>query len=67
MLFQILGTLERLATVIALVWLKRDMNADVRRNVITLHSRGSATVPLASQVQVVGAFATNVALANVLL
>lgn len=43
------------------------MDADVRRDVITLDSGGSAGIPLASEIQVVGAFASNMFLTNVFL
>lgn len=43
------------------------MNTDVRGNVITLNSGCSARVPLASQVQVVGALSTNMSLTDVFL
>jgi hypothetical protein len=66
-LLQILGTLEGLATKVTLVGLERNVNPDVRRNVVTLDSGGAARVPLARQVQVVGALAADVALADVLL
>lgn len=67
MLLKILGTLERLSAKVALVRLERDMDADVRRDVVALDGRGAAGIPLAGQVQVVGALATNVLLADVLL
>lgn len=43
------------------------MNADVRGDVITLDRGGTAGIPLASEIQVVCALATDVALADVLL
>lgn len=67
MLLEILGTLERLATELALVGLEGNMDADVGGDVITLDRGSTARVPLASEVQVVGALATDMALTNVLL
>lgn len=66
-LLQILGTLESLATEVALVRLQGDVDTNVRRDVVTLYSRSTAVTPLAGQVQVVGALATNMAFANVVL
>lgn len=67
MLLQVLGTLERLAAELTLVRLQGHMDADMRRDVITLDGSSPARVPLASQVQVVGALATNMALTDMLL
>lgn len=66
-LLQILRAFESLATEVALVRLQWDVNTNVRRDVVTLHSSGTAVTPLASQVQVVGALATNMAFTNVVL
>lgn len=67
MLLQVLRTFERLATEIALVRLQWNVDANVRGDVVTLHSRGAACAPLARQVQVVCAFATDMALAYMIL
>lgn len=67
MLLQVLGALEGLATELTLVRLEGHMDADVRGDVVTLDSGGSARVPLASEVQVVGALAADMALTDVLL
>ena len=67
MLLEILGTLERLAAKVTLVRLERHMDADMGRNVVALHSSSAARVPLARQVQVVGALAANVLFADVFL
>lgn len=67
MLFEILGTLECLATEVTLMWLEWDVDTDVRSNVISLDGGGAAVAPLTGQVQVVGALATNVTLTNVIL
>ncbi len=66
-LLEILGALERLAAELALVGLERNMDADMRGDVITLDGGGPARVPLAGKAQVVCALATDVALANVFL
>jgi len=67
MFLQILRSLERLAAEFTLVGLQRDVDSDVRRDVVALDGRGSALTPCAGQVQVVGRFATDVSLADVLL
>jgi hypothetical protein len=64
---QILGPLEGLATEVALVRLQRDMHTNVGGDVVTLDGGGVAVAPLASQVQVVGALAADMALADVFL
>lgn len=66
-LLEILGPLERLAAEVALVRLEGHMDADVRGDVIALDRGGAALVPLAGEVQVVGALAANMLLADVLL
>ena len=66
-LLEVLGALERLAAEVALVGLERDVDADVRRDVVALDRGGAARVPLARQVEVVGALAADMLLANVLL
>lgn len=63
-LLQVLRSLERLATELALVRLERDVNTDVRSDVITLYSGGATRVPLAGEAQVVCALATNMTLTN---
>lgn len=67
MFLQILRPLEALATEIALVGLQGNMDTDMRSDVISLDSGCSTLIPLACQVQVVGALATNVLLADVFL
>lgn len=66
-LLQILRPLESLATEFTLVRLQGDVDANVRGDMVALDSRGVASAPLASQVQVVGALATDMTLADVLL
>lgn len=67
MLLEILGTLEGLAAELALVRLQRHMHTNMRSDMIALHSGSTARVPAAGQVQVVGALATDMALADVLI
>lgn len=47
--------------------LQGDMDSDVRGDVVTLDSGGAAGIPLASEIQVVGALATNMFLTDVFL
>jgi hypothetical protein len=67
MLLQILRSLERFATEVAFVRLERDVHANMRCDMITLNSCRAACTPLAGQVKVVGAFATDMSLTNVVL
>jgi hypothetical protein len=66
-LLQILGSLECLATEVAFMRLQGHVNTNVRCDVVTLHSGSSAIAPLAGQIQVVGALATNMAFTDVVL
>jgi hypothetical protein len=66
-LLEILRTLESFTTEIALVRLQRYVNANVRSDVVAFDSGGAAVTPLACQIQIVGALATDMALANVIL
>ena len=66
-LLQILGSLECLTTEVAFVRLQGHVNTNVRCNVITLYRGSSAVAPLAGQIQVVGALATNMAFTDVVL
>jgi len=66
-LLEILGTLERLAAKVALVRLQRDVDTDVRGDVVPLDRGGPARVPLAGEVQVVGALAANMFFTNMFL
>lgn len=49
MFFQVLRTLECFLAEVALVRLQRNMNADVRRDVVALDSRGPTRAPLAGE------------------
>lgn len=64
---QILRSLEGLAAKVALVGLERNMDADVRSDVITLDSSDATRAPVTCEVEVVGALATDVTLTDVLL
>jgi hypothetical protein len=66
-LLEILGPLERLAAEVALMRLQRHVDADVRGDVVALDRGGAALVPLADQVEVVGALATDMLLTDVVL
>ena len=66
-LLQILGSLECLTTEVAFVRLQGHVNTNVRCDVITLDSGGTAVTPLASKIQVVRALAPNMALTNMVL
>ena len=66
-LLQVLGTLERLAAEVALVGLQGHVDANVRRDVVALDRRRAARIPLARQIQVVGALPAHVTLADVVL
>jgi hypothetical protein len=67
MLLKILGALESLTAEIAFVRFQRYVNADVRSDVVAFDCGGAAVTPLAGQIQIVGALATDMALANVIL
>jgi hypothetical protein len=66
-LLEILRTLERFATEIALVRLERDVDANVRSDVIALDRGRVAVTPAAGEVQVVRRLATDVLFADVFL
>jgi hypothetical protein len=67
MFLEILWAFKGLATEFALVRLERDMDSNVRGNVVTLDRGRTATSPLTCQVEVVGRFAADVALADMFL
>ena len=66
-LLEILRSLESFAAEVAFVRLQRNVDADVRSDVIALDSGGAAVAPLASEIQIVCALATDMALADVIL
>lgn len=67
MLLQVLGALEGFATEVAFVRLQRHMHANVRSDMIALDSSRAARAPLAGKVEVVGALATDMSFAYVVL
>ena len=67
MLLEILWSLERLATEVAFVRLKRHMNAHVRGDVVALHGGCATSSPLTGEVEIVRRLATNMALADMVL
>jgi hypothetical protein len=66
-LLQVLRALEGFATEVTLVRLQRNVNADVRGDVVTLDGGGATCAPLAGEVEVVGTLAADMALAHVIL
>jgi hypothetical protein len=66
-LLEILRPLEGFAAEVALVRLQGDVHADMRSDVITLDRCGAAVTPLTGEVEVVCAFAANMAFANMVL
>lgn len=66
MFLQILRALERLSAEVTFVRLERDMDTNVRCDMVALDGGGSALVPSASEVQVVGTLAADMLFANVL-
>lgn len=67
MFLEVLWALERLSTKFALVRLEWDVDSNVRGDVVSLDRRGAAATPLTGQVEVVGRFAADVALADMFL
>jgi len=66
-LLQVLRTFEGLAAELTLVRLQGHMHTDVGSDVVSLDGGSAARVPLASEVEIVGALATNMALTDVLI
>ena len=67
MLLEILRPLEGLTTKLASMRLEWYVNTDVRGDMITLYDGDTTVTPCASQVKIVGALATNVSLADMVL
>jgi hypothetical protein len=67
MLLQILGPLEWFAAELALIWLQRHMNPDVRSHLVTRDPYYTAVVPLAFQIKIVCTFPADMLLADVAL
>jgi len=63
-LLEILGTLESLATELALVRLQGHMDSDVGGNMIALDCGGTALTPCAGEIEVISRLATNMAFTN---
>jgi hypothetical protein len=66
MLFQILRTLKGFSTEITLVRFQGNMDSNVGGNMVTFHSGGTARVPAAREIQVVGALSSDMLLTDVL-
>lgn len=67
MFLEILWALEGLAAKVAFVRFEWDVDANVRSDVVALNGGGSARTPLTGEVEVVCAFATDMAFADVIL
>ena len=67
MLLEILRPLKGLATEIASMRFQRNVNSNVRGDVVPFHDGNTTAAPCARQVEVVCAFATNMAFAHMLL
>jgi hypothetical protein len=67
MLLQVLRALELLAAELAFVGLEGDVHANVRGDVVALDGLGVAAVPRTDEVEVIGALAADVVLADMLL
>ena len=66
-LLEVLRPLEGLAAEVTLMWLQRDVNADVGRDVVALDGSSAAVAPLAGQIQIIRALAANVTFADMVL
>lgn len=67
MLLEILWPLECFAAEVTAMGLQRDVDTDVRGDVVSLDGGGSAGAPCAGQAEVVGALAANVNVTKVVL
>ena len=67
MLLEVLWPLEGFAAEVAFVRLEWHVNPDMRCYVVSLHGGRAAGTPLAGEVEVVCAFAPDMALADVVL
>ena len=67
MLLEILGPFECLAAKVALVRLERDMDTDVRGDVVPFDGGRATTAPLAGQVEIIGALAADMTLTHMFL
>jgi len=67
MLLQVLGTLEGFSTEVALMRLQGNVDSDVRGDVVALDCGSTTVAPLTRKVEVVGAFAADMALTHVVI
>lgn len=67
MLLQVLRTFEGFAAEVAFVRLERDVNADMRGDMIALHGGSGAITPTTRETQIVGALATDMSFTDVFL
>lgn len=67
MFLEILRALESLAAEFALVRLERNVDSNVRGDVVALDCGGSALTPLTGQVEIISRLATNMAFADMFL
>lgn len=67
MFFEVLRAFKRLATEVATMRLQRDMDANVRCDVVTLYHRNIAVGPSTLQVEIIGALATDMDFAHMVL
>ena len=67
MFLQILRALESFATKVALVRLERNMDTDVRGDVVAFNGGSVALAPCTGQIEVVSRLAANMAFADMLL
>ena len=67
MLFEILGPLEGFPTKVTFMRLQGHMDTDVRGDMISFDHSGTTPTPVAGEVKIVGALATNMAFADMLL
>ena len=67
MFLQVLRSFESFAAKVTFVRLERNVNANMRSDVVTFHGRRSAVTPLTRQVEIVCALATNMPVTNMIL
>ena len=67
MLLQVLRPLEGLATEVASMRLQRDMDSDMRGDVVAFHNGDATVAPRTLKVEIVSTFATNVLFADMVL
>lgn len=67
MLFQILRPFEGLSTKLTAMWFQRDMDANVRGNMVTFDNPYLTIAPCTDEIQVVRAFTPDVSITYVIL